>query len=92
MYGVSNLFFVDEPNAKQTGLHFLILALYFYISFYEFRRDPFPRPLYYLVASLLLADGITHLFLLEQINFLSGIVSLFFAISAWMSAQRVSAK
>jgi hypothetical protein len=80
--------FVDVTPAL--AVHFLLLALYFFLSFYEGKGKPFRKPMYYLLVFLLTADGLYFLFFYGSKYLLSGVIALFFAYSAWSASKRVS--
>ncbi|MBA4495534.1 hypothetical protein ACFO25_02640 [Paenactinomyces guangxiensis] len=84
-FGIYYLFFGNSPAV---AVHFLLIALYFFVTLFEFRRKPFSRNVYLLVILLLIADGIANLFIFRT-SLLSGIVSIFFAFIAWQTYQRL---
>lgn len=79
--------FVDQTPAL--GVHFLLLTLYFFLSLYELKGQPFSKRIYYLLIFLLVADGLYFLIFLSSTYLLSGIISLFFAFSAWGALKRI---
>jgi hypothetical protein len=93
LYGMIVLFFLgtgifylqdDPPNA----VHFMVIALYFFIIMFEFRGNPFSRGTYMLLSLLLLGNAMIQFFLAEQ-NAIYGLVSLFFAYFALQARRRV---
>lgn len=87
--GLFGLYFLFIDPTPALGVHFLLLTLYFLVTFYETRGQPFGKFVYYLLVSLLVADGIYFLFFFSSKYLLSGIISLFFAFSAWISIKRI---
>ncbi|MDA8351790.1 MAG: hypothetical protein M0Z65_01065 [Firmicutes bacterium] len=93
LYGAIVLFFLgsgvyylqDEPPH---ALHFLVIALYFFIILFEFRGNPFSRRTYVLLSLLLTGNAMIQFFLAEN-NAIYGLVSLFFAYFALQARRRV---
>lgn len=94
LYGLIVLFFLgtgvyylqDEPPY---AVHFLVIALYFFIILFEFRGSPFSRRTYMLLSLLLLGNALVQFFLTEQ-NAIYGLVSLIFAYFALQARRRVN--
>ncbi|MFD1427639.1 hypothetical protein JOD24_001434 [Kroppenstedtia sanguinis] len=93
LYGAIVLFFLgsgilylqDEPPY---AVHFMVIALYFFIILFEFRGNPFSRGVYLLLSLLLLGNAMVQFFLAEH-NAINGLVSLFFAYFALQARRRV---
>jgi hypothetical protein len=85
IFGIYNLFVERMPVI---AVHFLLVSLYFFVTYNELRGKPFSRPVYLLMILLLVADGIVNLFILPT-SLLSGVISFFFAYLAWQSVQRL---
>jgi hypothetical protein len=83
-FGVYHLFIRPVP---EIAVHFLLIALYFFVTLFELKGKPFSRSVYLLLIWLLLADGIVNLFIFPTL--LSGMVSLFFALLAWRTVHRM---
>jgi hypothetical protein len=84
-FGVYHLFIRPIP---EIAVHFLLIALYFFVTLFELKGKPFSRSVYLLLIWLLLADGIVNLFIFPT-TLLSGMVSLFFALLAWRTLHRM---
>jgi predicted membrane protein len=85
LFGVYQLFVEKLPVI---AVHFLLVALYFFITYHEIKGNPFARPVYLIAIFLLVTDGIINLFIFPT-SLLSGIISFFFAFLAWQSMQRL---
>lgn len=82
------LYFLFMDPTPELAIHFFLLTLYFFLTIHEARGEPFSKPVYYLLIFLLVADGIFLLFFFSK-HLISGIISLFFAYSAWKSTKRI---
>jgi hypothetical protein len=89
-FGIYYLFFAEDP-VPVYAVHYFILGLYFYITFYELMGKPFSTWLYYLVMVLLIIDGLFNLIIMPS-SLLSGLISLFFAFSTWQSLKRLKSR
>jgi len=84
-FGVYYLFVEQSPIP---AIHYLLVALYFFVHLFELRGQPFSRPVYLLLVLLLVADGILHVFILPY-HLITGLFSFFFAFLAFQSMQRL---
>lgn len=87
LFGIYYLFVESDPAL---GVHFLLITLYFFLSYYERKQIPFSKPIYYLLFFLLIADGFYFLFFSPTKYLLSGIIGFFFAFSTWMQLKRIN--
>jgi hypothetical protein len=85
LLGVYELFVEPLPPA---AVHYFLIALFFWVNLQEKRGFPYPRPVYFLLLSLLLFDGAVQLFY-YPINVLSGVISWLFAYLTWQSVRRL---
>lgn len=84
-YGVYQLYEGQYIGA----IHFLLIALYFYVTMFELSGRPFHRNVYLLLMLLLTADGIFNMVFVSG-AFLSGFFSLFFALFSWQTYRKLS--
>jgi hypothetical protein len=70
------------------AVHFLLISLYFFVTYSELRGRPFSKNVYLLVILLLVGDGIINMFI-NPTSLLSGVISFFFAFLAFKSYQRL---
>ncbi|WP_131923829.1 hypothetical protein [Hazenella coriacea] len=82
------LFFLFFTTSYMEAVHYLLIALYLYISLFELLGKPFARWIYLLTMVLLVGDGMLNMFVFST-GLLSGIFSFFLAFLAWKSAQRL---
>lgn len=83
--GIYYLFFA---NAPVEAIHYLLIALYFFVTMFEMRGRPFSKNIYLLVLILLVADGVINLFIFP-VSLLSGIFSFFLAFLTWQTFRRL---
>ncbi|WP_124728209.1 hypothetical protein [Staphylospora marina] len=86
LFGIWNLF---VEHAPVIAVHFFLVALYFFLTYFELKGQPFSRLVYLLAIALLVMDGILNLFFIFPTNLLSGVISFFFAFLAWQSVRRL---
>ncbi|MGA9174113.1 MAG: hypothetical protein WBZ33_09090 [Thermoactinomyces sp.] len=86
LLGIYQMFMGDMPVL---GVHYLLIAFYFFITYQEWRGQPFSRLIYWIAMCLLTADGIANLFFYSY-SLISGIISLVFAFLVWKSSQRLT--
>ncbi|KPC72564.1 hypothetical protein ADL26_14610 [Thermoactinomyces vulgaris] len=86
--GLYQLFVAQLPVF---AVHSFLVALYFYVTFYELRGKPFSRYVYLITIGLLVADGLVNLLLVSE-SILSGMVSVFFAFLCLQSYRRIYRK
>lgn len=85
--GFGIYFLITDPT-PELAVHFFLLTLYFFLTIHEARGEPFSKSVYYLLIFLLVANGIALLFFFSK-HLISGIISLFFAYSAWNATKRL---
>lgn len=82
------VFFLFFTTATVEAVHYLLIALYLYISLFELLGKPFTRSIYLLTIILLVGNGMVQLFLIST-GLISGVFSFFLAFLAWKSSQRL---
>jgi hypothetical protein len=85
LLGSYNLFFL---KSYIVAIHSLLVALYFYVIYFEVKGRPFSRYLYLLLVFLFIADGMMN-FIWSKASFLGGFFSFLFAYFSWRSYQRL---
>jgi hypothetical protein len=84
--GIYQLYTGDMPVL---AIHYFLIALYFFITYQEWRGNPFSRLIYWLAICLLTADGLANLFIYSY-SLIGGVISLIFAFLVWKSSQRLT--
>ncbi|MBD1370765.1 hypothetical protein IC620_00120 [Hazenella sp. IB182357] len=83
--GIYYLFEAENERA----VYYLLIGLYFFVSYLEMLGRPFSRGIYLIVFILLSTNGIVSLFFLQPAEVFSGLISLFLAIMLLQSYRRI---
>ena len=84
-------YFIFVENNSIHGIHFLVLAMYFYVTLNDILKRPVQKVFYIILILLLLLDGILN-FLSFPSNVISGFISIFFAYVTWHNYKRLKIK